>query len=29
VNGRDARIPYGVALAAGVLVEAGRLWTSR
>jgi prepilin peptidase CpaA len=26
VHGRDARIPYGVALAAGLLAEAVRLW---
>jgi prepilin peptidase CpaA len=29
VNGRAARLPYGVALAAGLLVEASRLWAGR
>jgi Flp pilus assembly protein protease CpaA len=29
VNGRDARIPYGVALAAGLLVEAAHVWGAR
>jgi prepilin peptidase CpaA len=29
MNGRDARIPYGVALAAGLLTEAANLWGGR
>jgi prepilin peptidase CpaA len=29
VNGRDARIPYGVALATALVIEAARLWSGR
>jgi prepilin peptidase CpaA len=29
VNGRDARIPYGVALAGGLLLEAAHVWGGR